>query len=319
MEKLYGDVTNINSDELVSISLQTGHNQATAVLTVTSTDTSLDIGDTVEANFGYISNHNRLFSGYVKNIEHSADTGLYTITAQDVMVRAVDFFVVSADPDNPFKRSHISAEDLVKDVLALAQLTSYDYDATSFTFAIRNPAEVNLTSSYDYCKMISDILYWHLYADKDGVCHFIDRKPYPDVGDVSLKTLTDYDITSFTHRISEKDLRNRVVIYGAGSIHAEAHAASPYLPVGYYKTAVCSAAVIDDQTMANMAAAYNLTLLNRLTETVSLNLIGDPDIEARCCVTLNEAILGVTGLWYVYSVSHNWSQGGYTMGLEMRK
>jgi hypothetical protein len=68
-----------------------------------------------------------------------------------------------------------------------------------------------------------------------------------------------------------------------------------------------------------MAAAYNLALLNRLTETVSLNLIGDPDIEARCCVTLNEAILGVTGLWYVYSVSHNWGQGGYTMGLEMRK
>jgi hypothetical protein len=317
-ERLYADVTGSNQDEIVSLNLQTGHNMATAALTLNVTDTTLDIGDTVEANFGYVSNHRRLFSGYVKQIERSAESGIYSITANDVMVRAIDFFVVSADPDTPFKRSHISAEDLVKDVLALAQLTSYDFDPTLFTFAIRNPAEVNLTSSHDYCRMIADILYWHLYADKDGVCHFVDRKPYVD-GDIPLKTLTDYEISSFTHRISEKDLRNRVVVYGAGSIHAEASAPSPYLPAGYYKTAVCAAPVIDDQTMANQAAAYNLPLYNRLTESVSLNLIGDPDIEARCVVTLNEAVLGVTGDWYVYTAVHNWGDSGYAMGLELRK
>jgi hypothetical protein len=280
----------------------------------------LNIGDTIDVDMGYTTSHARNFSGYVKVIDRNAQTGLYTITAHDVMVRAIDYLVCSADPNAPFKRSNIKAEELVKQVLALASLTSYTFDATSFTFAQRYPAEVNLVTSYDYCHMIADILYWHLYADKDGVCYFVSRWPYIMPADVSYCTLHTTDMTAFATNVNEKDLRNRVVVYGYNGIYAEAKdAACPYLPAGYFKTAAVQNDIIDTQAMATAAANYNLPRYDKLTYVCQANIIGRHDIVARKCVTLDDTILGTTGLWYIYSAQHTWGSQGYTVSLELRK
>jgi hypothetical protein len=119
---------------------------------------------------------------------------------------------------------------------------------------------------------------------------------------------------------SDRDLRNRVVVYGAEGIYAEAKEASPYLPNGFYKTVAVSApTVIDTQQMAEDSAAYNLEKLNRLTLGGSLSVLGNPSINARDCITVSKADIGMTGLWYVYGCEHSWGKEGYLTNLELRQ
>jgi phage protein D len=142
-------------------------------------------------------------------------------------------------------------------------------------------------------------------------------------GDVSVATFdsgTDV-VLSANYVTSDRDLRNKVIVYGTGDINAEASASSPYLPPGYFRTVVVAApGVIDTQSMAEQAADYNLDLLNKLTYKVSLSVEGYTDIFARSCVDINLPELGISSeQWYIYSIEHNWSRTGYLTNLELRK
>ena len=76
--------------------------------------------------------------------------------------------------------------------------------------------------------------------------------------------------------------------------------------------------MIDTQDMAQQAADYNLVLLNRLTETCSLTVLGDPALVARRVITL-DVDEGYDGNWYLYSVTHNLASSGYTCEMELRQ
>jgi hypothetical protein len=172
---LYADVDGVNSNELINVSIDTNHDSAIAIANIACINHSLDIGDEIEIDLGFTDSHSKVFTGYVKQIDRKVPDNSYTITAHDVMTRAIDFFVASSNPESPFKRRNISAEDLVQDVLELSGLNSFNMQPTSFTLAIGTDAEVNLISAYDYCNSIADIVAWHLYADIDGVVNFVNR------------------------------------------------------------------------------------------------------------------------------------------------
>jgi len=329
MAELYADITGLSN--ILNVSVSMSHSAATSVAIVDALSSSLDIGDDIDIDIGYTGNHSRIFRGYVKQIDRKVPENLYTITAHDVMTRAVDFFVASTNPEEPFTRTNISAEDLVEDVLALAGLTNFDPDPTNFVFATNSEAEVNLVSAFDFCRYIADTLTWHLYADEDGVVHFINRKPYvmkagsvesnqPGFqADTSLGTIDDTMILDFTYRRSEKDLRNRIVVYGSTGVYAEAKASSPYLPAGFYKTVAFGTNLIDHQGYAQKAADYNLIILNRLTEQLSMSVLGDPAYMARSVFTINESILSINEDYYIVQSEHNWSKNGYIVTMELRK
>lgn len=233
------------------------------------------------------------------------------------MVKATDFFIASDTPDDSYKARNISAEDLVEAVFNMAQITSYSHDTSYFTFGITRDVEVNLVSAYDFAKTIADILAYSIWCDNTRTAYFKDRRPYVMGSDTSYKTVNG--ILNITRRLSDRDLRNRVVVYGATGIYAVAEAESPYLPAGFRKSVVVASPWIDDQDMAQAACDYNLDKFNRLTEEVTVELIGDPDLHARQVITISETHTGISGLWYIYACEHRWGQGGYTTNLELRK
>jgi len=312
-------MTATSTSNIQSINVVGSHGMQNSTATIEATTTSLNLGDSVTINLGYSDSHSIVFTGLVKGIQKSESPVQYTITAIDTLIRAMDFFIVSSNPETPFSRQNISAEDLVGDVLALSGLTNYDGDTTNFTVAIKNPVEVNLTSSYDYCSFIAGLVAWHLYADINGKVWFLDRKPYIMGGDSSYKTITLPSILSATYSEDANNLRNRVVLYGAEGITAEASASSPYLPAGFYKTAVVSAQIIDSQTYADQCVAYNLALYNRLTRSVSLTVLGDSALVPRKVLTLNTGITELDHDWYIYGASHTINSGGFTTDLELRR
>ncbi len=270
---------------------------------------------------GYIGDTFQAFTGFVKEIELKEPERYYSISCANVMIRAVDFFMASSSPTSPYTWSNISAEDLIQEVLELSGLSSFNMDSTSFTFAVHNPVEVNLTPAFDYARFIADIIAFNLYADNTGTVRLVNRRPYPMGSDTSVATFEAEDTLTANYTVSDRDLRNKVIVYGTGSITATASASSPYLPSGYYRTVVVAApGVIDTQSMASQSAAYNLDLLNKLTYKLSLGTIGTTGMFARSCIDVNLPTLGISSeQWYIFGIEHNWSRSGYITNFELRK
>lgn len=317
-DKLAASATGCSN--ILSVGVSDSHTAPTASATVSCLNCSLDVGSHINIDLGYTSGMNRVFSGYVKNIQRSQSPTLYEVTCANAMVRAVDFFIVSDNPSNPYSRENITAEDLIGELMAMAGLTSYSGDTSHFTFATRGtPLEVNLASVYDYSKFIADIIAWSIWADNNGTVHFESRPPFPDGGGTTA-SLSDSNLLNVSYWRSDRDLRNRVVVYGADGIHATAKASSPYLPAGFYKSvAVAAPTVITSQSMAQSAANYNLAKLNRLTIGGSATIIGDSSIACRDNVSVSKSDIGMSGTFYVFGIEHDWSKDGYKTNLDLRK
>jgi phage protein D len=309
-----------NTSNIISCSITDSHVAPTSMAIIVAESTSLDIGDVIDVDMGYSGDTFQAFTGYVKEIELKEPEMIYTITAANVLIRAVDFFIASSTPTTPFSRQNISPEDLVEDLLNLAGLTSFASDVSNFTFAISIPVEVNLTPCYDYCRFLGDIIAFSLYADNTGTVQFRNRRPYPVPADASVYTVTDARTLDANYEKTDRDIRNKVIVYGSGNIAATASASSPYLPAGYFRTVVVAApGVIDTQSMATQSAAYNLDLLNRLTQRMSITIAGKTGLQARQCVTVNLPDLGISGSkWYIYSIEHKLDSQGYMTILELR-
>ena len=303
-----------------SISVSSSHGNATSVAIIKSPETSLSIGDQVAITMGYTGDLHTIFYGFVKRVERTYPDGEYVVTAQDVLVRAADYFIASTNPEHPLTYYRIDAEDLIGELLGLAQITNYVGDTTNFIYAWTIKAPINLVGCYDFCKQLSDMLAWHLYAKPNGQVRFLDRKPYVMGGDSASTTVTHPQILSISKTISDDDLRNRVVIYGADGIYAEAKQSSPYLPAGFYKTAVLSTYIIDRQDMAQLAANYNLNAWNRLRTSLNMSIEGDSSILARDVIHVTDSqYLGIDSDWYVFSSEHKFDVTGYTTNLELRQ
>lgn len=345
-KNLYSSVAGLSQIE--SIDISTNHSSSFSTAVIKATSSSLGVGDSISIDLGYTTNHDTIFTGYVKETVKDVPDNTITITAHDEMVRAVDYFVVSSNPENPFKRSNIRAEFLVRDVLALAGLTDYTYQNTAYRLAISTEAEVNLIGAYDYTKSIADLLAWHLWADVNGQIHFENRKPYVMTGDtgqwgddtnetipyggggsVSIGNLGDDTMLRVSEVVSEKDLRNRVVVYGAEGVYANAQSSTSYdpvsetdktiLPAGYYKAVVYATPIIDSNSIAQTTADYNLLYLNRLNYHLLGVAEGDPALVARNIITISNTELGLSNRnFYIYSSEHNWSDRGYTISMELR-
>jgi hypothetical protein len=343
MSKLYCDIDGITNP--LNISISNAHGNATAMATIQCVNTTLDIGDPIVIDLGFTDDHGEVFNGHIKTKSRNIPEDSFTFTAQDKLVQAVDYFIVGPGPDEPYNFGKgIAAEDLVGEVLELAGLAIDHHDNTNFTFGVNNDVEVNLVSSYDYAKMIADIVTWSLWCDKAGEIYFQNRKPYIMTGDsgqigdttderlaTPITTLDDYTILNAFHSRDEKELRNRVVVYGEGSIKADESRETSWdqsvppsggwiqvLPDDFYKSVIASYAFIGTQEIADRTAEYNLRLLNRITNKVSVSCIGNHIIEPRKIIALNEPYTGVTGNWYIFGANLNWSNAGFTAELDLR-
>jgi len=335
IKRLFASISGMS--QLNSISVTENHSASTTTAVVTCGSHSVNLGDSVDIYMGYSDNYPRVFRGFIKQIERQVPDGLYTITCKDTMIRALDYFVVSETPETPFSRSNIWAEDLVRDVLELAGITNFGSDATYFKFATGDqPAEVNVVSAYDYCNGLADLLTWHLYADENGKVWFVNRKPYVmdgtsgqpgDVADTPVATLVDSGNLSLNKEVDEKDLRNRIVVYGGGEIVAEAKQSTSWnpetssyqqvLPTGFYKTALLSSSMIAAQGYAETIADYNLKRFNRLWHKFRMTTLGNPDLHARSVVTINSTAMSVNSNWYIMQLTHNWGAGGFLTSMDL--
>lgn len=311
----YSDITDV-----ISVEVNEAYKQPCARFRMEVYDYgSFTLNDYITIDMGFDGSTGEIFQGFIDSIGSTRRPGVYEITGRDVLKRAIDHFIVTTDLENPWSRSNISAESLVRDLLAEAGITGYSGDTSNFTFGVQGPAEFQIVSSWDAVERICMIIAWRCYA-RDGTVYFQNLQPEPSgAATKNLRVGESGNITNIKYEFSTDNLRNKIVVFGKEGIYAEASASSPYLPAGFYKTAIVSSELIDLQSMADDAADYNLALYNRLTEVASCDLIGMYDVRARDTINIREHFTGITGNWFVYSATHRLDQNGYTTQLHLTR
>lgn len=310
----YADLTKI-----ISVEITEAYKQPAARFRLEVEDVgSFGINDDITITLGYTGDTAQIFEGFIDSVTSTRRPGVYEVAGRDIIKFAIEHWIVTTNLDEPWSRSNISAENLVGDLLAEAGITDYSGSASSFTFGVSNPAEFQLISSWDAVEKICNILAWRCYAE-NGTVYFTNLLPEPSGSPSAYLRRGDQgQITQIGYETSTDNLRNKVVVFGREGIYAEASAESPYLPEGFYKTAVVSSELIDTQSMADDAATYNLALYNRLTEAVRLDILGDSSIRARQTVNVLEWFTGVEGDWFVYACTHRMDEnGGFTTQLRL--
>lgn len=300
--------------------------QASVTAEIICISHSLDIGDEVTLDFGYVDEHEVFITdGVVKEITWRRPEHNYLITVHDQLVKAADYFIVSDDPDAPLEVSNIEASALVGVLLNLAGITNYSGDSTIFTYAVHQPNKINLVTAWQMIETVSRVCGCITYCQSDGQVRFTNRKPYIMGGDTTEHEFTvgaSGDIESISYLRSDEWLRNRIVVYGLNSagVFANASAASPFLPGGFFKTLVVAHELIDTVEEAQRTADINLEMFNRLTETVSLSCIGIPSIHSRDIVEVTESFTGLANdQFVVFGTQHHLGAEGYSMSLTLTR
>jgi len=309
---------------LISCSLTEGYNSSLTQAVIECRSTTLDLGDAITFNLGYSTGTVKVFTGFVRQISKDLVGGTTQVVCEDELSKAVDFFIAADDPLDPFTRSEISTEDLIGDILALADITNYAPNPPlSVTWGTSGTEiELNLVMVWSAVKQFADALAWTVYADRDGTVILEDRKPYDMGGDVSSFTWTlgTNNILTVNRSESAENLRNKVVVYGTEGISASAEASSPFLPPGFFKTAVLASPIFTDSGLAQTVADFNLALFNRLTESASITIEGDPNVKPRLFATITEPFTGMSGMWFIFQVEHNFNNtSGYQQNIVLTR
>lgn len=313
-----------------SIEVRESMTQATVNAEINCVSHTLSIGDIVTVSMGTDTNYAAMITnGVVKKVLTRFPESDYTITVQDALSLAVDYFIASDDPNTPYMAHNIEASALAVYLLGLAGITGVVASTTIFTYGTVDPGvPINLVSVWSMVDTISRVCGFTTYADAAGVVHFVERKPYVTASDTvsthSYTTGNSGDILTVEYDRNTEGLINRVVVYGGvgNTIHSTAEAVSPYLPAGFFKTTVVAHPLIDNQAAADATAALNLELFNRLTETLNLDVVGNPTVRVRNIVDVTEGFVGLTSStkWLVFSITHTISNSeGFSQKMTLIK
>jgi hypothetical protein len=279
----------------------------------TDTASILWLGKQVTASLTVGAISGQIFSGYIDDVSYARFPEIYEITASNDLRLAKEHWLVPANLENPWSRSNIAAETLVRDLLAEAGLTNYSGTSSGFTFGTSSPAEFSIMSVLDAVEQINNILAYTLYEDASTI-YWKQLFPVPS----GAASFTFSTFSSISKTTGTENLRNKVVVFGKDGIRAEASAVSAYLPSGFYQTAIVSSELIGSQSMADQSASYNLQLYNKLTEQLKIDIEGEPRVKARDTVHITYAPLSIDEDWFVYSLQHSFSDT-FTTSMILRK
>jgi len=301
---------------IISIEVNEAYSTLSSNAVIECNSSTLSLGSTVNITMGY-EGDTAAFNGYlVKKITRLRPENTYRIDCNDVLVRAIDYFMAADDPEAPFQRNNISSLNLVRDLLSeagITNVTSVEPGPAVFTWGTNEDgARFNLQSVADAIQFIAQITGNTIYFDRSAdLVQFVARKPYVD-GDSPIGTLNSGDeLMSIEYMQSNGKTRNVIQVYGKGDIRARARADSPYLVVD--QAVVIAHELIDTSSMAQGTADINLTILNRLEESYQIEIEGKTSLAARQVWSVQDSVIQPSARdVFLYAVTHSFSQeGGY--------
>ena len=318
-----------NSMSIISLSVTEDFATACTRFTLVTNTSSGSINDLVNISLGYSGDLGTMMTnGRVDTITANRPPGTYTIEGRDKLKMAMDYFIVvasnnEADFFNPrLDNGSDNPHEIVDDILGEAglSLTWWTGDAGWTLGDDVTGTPFQLKTAWESIQEVCMIGVWKVWVRQDGDISFGQIVPEPGVSSGSFTTGDSGNLTSISYSKSDEELRNKIIVIGAptelgnGAFYTgTASASSPYLPTGYYKTAVISTDLLTSASDCYDSALLNRNRFNRLTERVSFEAEGDHSIHIHDTVYVEESFTGLAEDWFVYQITHSIDDGGYRM------
>jgi hypothetical protein len=312
----------VNGRKALYGSINAAYTMPVRQLTFGDTSASgLDIGTAVTA---YI-NETKMFTGTIKSVTRRRPGQVYEFMAEDVLCRSLEYWFAPANLDEGFTWSNINNIDLTLAMLTAAQITDVVDDWSpypTFQFAVGpEPFKITIASSWDTISMINQVTGQFVYADENGQVHI--SRIWSEPGSVvshAFVTGNSGTLKTLEYYRTDENLRNRIVCYGYQGVYGEASAVSPYTPAGFYRTATISSELLISNAMATETAQINLAQLNKLTESVIADVIGDTSVNYLQTVSITDPKIVLSGNWFISQCEHRVDPtSGYTCRLTCSK
>jgi hypothetical protein len=318
----------INGIPVVRLDVNSNYKNASRTMTFSHPySTGWDVGTAVTGNITVGGVTTKMFYGTIKAIVRRRPENTYEFTCHDILSRAVEYWFTPPTADGAWERRNITHIALVQDILSEASISgasfSNDWPAwnkytdqatATFSFGVGSePVQIKVAAAWDVISWICTITGCHVYADSNGVVHLDliwDETTSSDIISHYFSTGNTGGMKTVEYIRSDENLRNEVIVYGGG-ILSSASAVSPWLPPGFYRTAVISHELIETQADADLTASINLHRLNRLTESCIVEVLGKTDIDVRQIVNITDPNANVSGNWFVTQCRHTISERGY--------
>lgn len=213
----------------------------------------------------------------------------------------------------------VKAEAVVQWLLVmcgLAEGTEIQVDPTEFWLGDLSPATFHLQSVYDSIQQICELIGWYVFCDVGGVVRF-KKRPRKASGYSVWKyksTGEPYNIHSASYTKSNIDLRNYVEVQGASGIKVVKRSSSPYIGNTPYRGVLIGNDLIDTSGIAEFIANRVLSDLNRLKETVALEVDGNPYLFPGQSIDIRSG--SANGTFMIEDIQGNVSaDAGYRMNI----
>lgn len=317
-------IANVNGIEDI-LSLEVTGSSGVSRFSFTTTSSAFDLNDEVVIVAGFKDGSYTLMNGgLVDTVIVERPPGLYRIEGRDKLKKALDYFIVAASLDEAdfFNAcpgtfgdyETATPTEVINAVLALCGLGSVTGSAAGWKLGTEEKGtQFQLMSAWDAIQQVCGIGAWRVWVTASGTIMFGSIST-PVGGGTTLETGREGQILTCSYSKSDEDLRNKIVVIGAnGEYTATASAVSPYLPAGFYKTAVVSTDLIGSQQQADDSAAANLAALNKITERTTVDSTG-VGLELYNSVIVSEAFTGAPG-GMITAITHTIDDNGYRVKL----
>lgn len=207
----------------------------------------------------------------------------------------------------------VKAEAVVQWMLRMCGLnegSQIQVRPTNFFIGDIKPVRFHLTSVFDAIGQIGELIGWYVTCDANGVSWF-KKKPRRDSGFTSWNySKGKENILQVSKDINNLNLRNYVEVHGASGITSIRREGSPYLGTTPYRGVLVANELIDTQGIANFMSARIMADLNRLTETINLQVEGNPYLDAGQSIRVSSDV--ANGTFLIEEISSSISaEAGY--------
>ena len=282
------------------------------ITTLTQPNVTPDSIHQITVGNGYSSTILRDFTGYVDDVVDGSFPHTWEIVCRDVLKKPINTWL----DDVGVSYTDTLAENAVADLLSRAGL-SVNAGSTNFTIGDVKPAEFKLISVMDAAMQIAALIGWHIWAGQDGTVYFQKIKPVPTDSPYWTYTVGT-DVLKYKRTITDRNLRNRIVVLGYDNIRSVAYAGSDFVanPPGY-NTAILSSELIDTQNMAQTVAGWMLQDLNHLTESVEFSVVGNPMLDVGRTIRFVDPTASIDNNYFLFSLNsrNDGSTGEYVTDL----
>jgi len=231
---------------------------------------------------------------FIGSVEKIAPDGTYLIAAQDNSKRLQDYFIKDTYLIDYFSTARFWIEKFLDEVGL-----SYTFTTTESGGILSNNTQLGIASAYDTIIQLLQISGWYIYFDANGTA-IIGAK---EVDTKIAETIQTEEIINLTINQHDRDLRNRVVVWGnanpntGAQIFADVSVITPWnYSIKDKRTVVIANHNIDSYSAAYSIANLALNEFSKITHIKTVEIVGAIDVSIGDYVMIDSDYFKGAGL-----------------------